>query len=101
MFIWSWPVSRREIFAKADPLIERFSWKHARRAEKMNVIRHDHITADQPRFGLAPCVDDCCYSIFVGEDRLSVFSAHNHEKDHRVVLPLDWRRVWGMLAIRF
>ena len=62
----------------------------------MNVIRHDHVTPDEPRWPSSPCCAEQLVSVVVSENRFSLMRADGHEDNNRRIVALDWREMRRM-----
>jgi hypothetical protein len=71
------------------------------RAKKVNVVRHDHVSANQPGPSLPPRIDQMFMNLFGRQDFLAALRADGEEDDDRFVRPLMQRLVNGMFAPDF
>ncbi len=56
-----------------------------RRAEQVEVIRHQHITADKPGRRLPPTAEQAAMSLFGIENRFPIFGANGYENNVRTI----------------
>jgi hypothetical protein len=61
----------------------------ARGAKQVQVVRHEHIAADEPGIGGGPGLAECAVNGVAGEDAFFVFRADGEENDGRVVGKLE------------
>ena len=78
------PRSRHIISPEAHPVLERLWRKRVWRAEQMNVIRHDHISADPPEICRLPRRNDQSLCFVIREQRSSPVRAHGEEDNYRL-----------------
>jgi hypothetical protein len=81
-------------FPKAHPPFERRHVDSARRAEKMDVIRHNDIAANEPSRCLHPRIHDRFVYGGRGKDRLSLRRAARDEDYDRTVVLLERSKVY-------
>ena len=80
VFLSSRPPLRGTGFPEFDPFLEwhvSVSWA----AKEMQMIRHDHISTDDPRVGFAPCIQNHGHRILAVEDALSTVRANRDRND--------------------
>jgi len=84
-------------FPKRDPRLD-----HAilvrRRTKKMNVIRHDDVSADHPSIGCAPCFHQCIVNGRIREQGLPLSRANRDENDRGPIEENEYASR-GMMAL--
>src|SRR5438477_12736367 len=91
---------REDRFPISHPPFEGWNFGAVWRTEKMNVIRHYDVTADEPGQGLIPGGYNRLMNGKRCENRQPLRRAGGHKNDSWPVMPLRGRRMDGRLATR-
>jgi hypothetical protein len=92
------PFLRSQILPVTHPLLQWLVRKYTGSAEKVNMIRHDHIPADRPRFGLAPGIQNCFSRIIARKDAFSILAAHRRKYNDWFIMTLNRRHARRVLT---
>ena len=80
---------------------QRLSRKHGRRTKEVEMVRHDDIAANAPRFRPLPCVEDHSHRIGVREQWLTSLTADRQKNNNRFVKPFANCRMRRIFAADF
>ena len=93
-----WPMARGVGFPERNPAGESCRRVHRRRAKKVQMVGHQNISANEPRIGGSPSLEEEVVDRIVGEEGLFVFRANGQEDDNRAVESLVERGMCGDAA---
>ena len=79
------PVARGVGFPEGDPARQGHRRVLARGAKQVQVVRHEHIAANEPGIGGGPGLAECAVNGVAGEDAFFVFRADGEKNDGWVV----------------
>ena len=68
-------------FPDAHPTVEGQTFRMSWGAEKVQMIRHEDITADDPGFGFTPCVQQGLLNCFLSDPRGAVIAGDGDEDE--------------------
>lgn len=96
----AWPLHGNPALPVLHPLAKAGHGHPARRAEQMDVIRHDDVIADAPEVRQRPFPGAECLQCVARQERAPVFRTYIHLNNDRLVEPLNGRMVGWMVTYR-
>lgn len=96
------PLARRGRTPEFHPLFQQCGGHHGRRAEEMDVLRHDDVAADKPVVGESPSVQDGVHGIGAVDQR-AAFVHVDGDEDALVDVVVRWvvrQRATSRVAVR-